>query len=113
MEETIALPAAVLLDMDGTLTRPMLDFPRIKREMGIGQRPILEALGEMDEESRRIAEAVLHRHEEEAAVNSTLTEGCHEVLAWLKSHGIGTALITRNRRASVKTVCQRHGLSFD
>lgn len=81
--------------------------------MGIGQRPILEALAEMDESSRQAAEAVLHRHEEEAAANSSLTQGCHEALAWLRQHAIKTALITRNRRASVRTVCERHGLSFD
>src|SRR5258706_313311 len=43
----IILPKALLFDMDGTLTRPMLDFPRIKAEMGIGSKPILEALAEM------------------------------------------------------------------
>ena len=43
----LILPRAVLFDMDGTLTEPMLDFPRIKAEMGIGDRPILEALAEM------------------------------------------------------------------
>jgi len=53
-----ALPRAILFDMDGTLTEPLLDFPRIKAEMGIGQRPILEALAEMDEQSRHIAELV-------------------------------------------------------
>ena len=40
-------PKAILFDMDGTLTAPMLDFPRIKAEMGIGERPILEALAEL------------------------------------------------------------------
>jgi hypothetical protein len=47
MTTTISLPRALLLDMDGTITEPMLDFPRIKAEMGIGQRPILEALAEL------------------------------------------------------------------
>jgi len=56
-DATTRLPRAVLFDMDGTLTRPMLDFPRIKAEMGIGTRPILEALAEMDEAARRAAEA--------------------------------------------------------
>ena len=43
----MTVPRAVLFDMDGTLTEPMLDFPRSKAEMGIGQRPILEALAEV------------------------------------------------------------------
>jgi HAD superfamily hydrolase (TIGR01549 family) len=107
------LPAAVLFDMDGTLTEPRLDFPRLKAEMGIGDRPILEALAEMDEETRRAAEAVLHRHEEEAARLSTLNPGCREVLAWLDAKNIRTALITRNSRASVRTVLATHGLPID
>jgi HAD superfamily hydrolase (TIGR01509 family) len=109
----IRLPRAVLFDMDGTLTRPMLDFPRIKAEMGIGQRPILEALAEMDAELRRAAEAVLLRHEEEAACGSSLNDGCESVLEWLRARGIRTALITRNSRASVATVLERHGLAVD
>ncbi len=47
------LAEAFLFDMDGTLTEPLLDFPRIKAEMGIGNRPILEALAEMDDSARR------------------------------------------------------------
>src|SRR5881394_1430245 len=107
------LPKAILFDMDGTITEPMLDFPTIKREMGIGNRPILEALAEMTDEQRKVAEAVLHRHEEEAAANSTLNPGCKEMLAWLHRHRIKVAVITRNSRSSVKTVCQKHGLNFE
>jgi HAD superfamily hydrolase (TIGR01549 family) len=107
------LPAAILFDMDGTITQPMLDFPRIKREMGIGSRPILEALAEMSESQREIAEAVLHRHEEEAAANSSLNLGCNQLLNWLERHDVRIAVITRNSRTSVKTVCEKHGLKFE
>jgi HAD superfamily hydrolase (TIGR01549 family) len=96
------LPKAILFDMDGTITEPMLDFPRIKREMGIGNRAILE-----------IAEAVLHRHEEEAAEKSKLNAGCRELLAWLERNEIAAAVITRNSRISVNTVCRKHALYFE
>ena len=99
--------------MDGTLTEPMLDFPRIKAEMGIGKRPILEAMAEMDAQVRAAAEAVLMRHEEHAAENSTLNPGCRELLDWLAKRDIPTALITRNSRRSVETVLARHRLSLD
>ncbi len=108
------LPRAILFDMDGTLTVPMLDFPRASAgDMGIGNRPILEALAEMNHEQRKIAEAVLHRHEEHAAANSTLNPGCEDLLAWLALRAIKTALITRNSRASTKTVIERHALKID
>jgi HAD superfamily hydrolase (TIGR01509 family) len=109
----IRLPRSILFDMDGTLTEPMLDFPTIKREMGIGQRPILEALAEMSESERTAAEAVLHRHEEDAAANSVLNAGCLELLEWLERHRIGAAVITRNSRRSVQTVCRKHELKFE
>jgi HAD superfamily hydrolase (TIGR01509 family) len=109
----LILPKAVLFDMDGTLTEPMLDFPRIKAEMGIGERPILEALAEMNDGDRAAAEVVLHRHEERAAARSTLNPGCRELLQWLAERSIRLALITRNSAASVRTVIERHGLLVD
>ncbi|MGD0460981.1 MAG: HAD family hydrolase [Tepidisphaeraceae bacterium] len=107
-----ALPRAVLFDMDGTLTEPMLDFPRIKAEMGIGPGPILESLAQLDESRRPLAEAVLLRHEKTAAEQSRLNDGCHDLLAWLRSRKIAMALITRNSRISAATVTARHALNF-
>jgi HAD superfamily hydrolase (TIGR01549 family) len=107
------LPRAILFDMDGTLTEPMLDFPRIKAEMGIGARPILEALAEMSAEFRAEAEAILLRHEDHAAENSTLNPGCRELLNHVAKCSIITALITRNSRRSVEFVLRRHSLNFD
>ena len=105
-------PRALLLDMDGTITEPLLDFPRIKAEMGINGQPILEALARMTPDERTRAEAILHRHESEAAERSTLNPGCKELLAWVAACDVATALITRNTRLSVQTVLARHGLSF-
>lgn len=107
------MPKALLFDMDGTLTEQMLDFPRIKAEMGIGNRPILEALAEMGPGTRQVAEAVLLRHEQQAAVESVLNRGCRELLEWLDGRGVRTALVTRNSGRSVDTVLIRHRLSLD
>jgi HAD superfamily hydrolase (TIGR01509 family) len=109
----ISWPVAVLFDMDGTLTEPLLDFSQIKAEMGIGDQPILEALATMTPAGRNRAEAILHRYEDEAARRSTLNPGCHEVLDLLKAKGVRVALITRNSRSSVRTVMDVHRLSID
>jgi HAD superfamily hydrolase (TIGR01509 family) len=106
-------PGALLFDMDGTLTEPMLDFPAIKAEMGIGDRPILEAMAEMDETRLREAQEILHRHEERAAVESMLNPGCAELIRWIHEEKIGLALITRNSRRSVDLVLDRHDLQID
>jgi len=107
------LPKAILFDMDGTLTEPYMDFDQMRRDMGIGPGPILETLAAMEPAQRRIAEAVLHRHEDEAATASTLNTGCEGLLTWLREIGVETALVTRNSRRSVDTVFERHGLHFD
>lgn len=105
-------PAAILFDMDGTLTAPLLDFARIKREMGIDNQPILESLAKMDEARRREAEAILLRHEDEAASQSTLNPGCRELLAWAGERRIAVGVITRNSRRCAEIVFRRHSLAF-
>ena len=107
------LPRGLLFDMDGTITEPMLDFAAIKAEMGIGERPILEALAEMTADARKTAEAILLRHEEYAAAQSTLNAGCHALLDWADRQQLRTALITRNSRASADAVLAKHQLRFD
>lgn len=106
-------PAAILFDMDGTLTIPRLDFPRIKAEMGIGDQPILESLALMPAQRRAAVELILHRHEDETAAHDELVPGCRELLAWLRRQGIGVALVTRNRRQSVDTFLHRHRLPIE
>ncbi len=108
---TLPRPAAVLLDMDGTLTEPLLDFDAIKRDMGIGSAPILETMKGMAAADLARAQAVLYRHESTAAERSTLNAGCRDLLDWLDAVGLPRAIVTRNTRASVETVLARHGLS--
>jgi HAD superfamily hydrolase (TIGR01509 family) len=81
--------------------------------MGIGDRPIWEALARMSPAGRARAEAVLHRHEERAAEESTLNPGCDELIAYVNARRLRTALITRNSRRSAARVLEKHGLRFD
>ena len=107
-------PKAILFDMDGTLTEERLQWDDLRVDLGV--RPgeaILEAIHRMDGEQRRRAEDVLHHHEHLAASRSELNPGCRELLTWMDTRGIGRALITRNTRASVRTVFDRCGLHFD
>jgi HAD superfamily hydrolase (TIGR01509 family) len=106
-------PAAVLFDMDGTLTAPLIDFDAIRRDMGIGPGPILEAMDRMSASDRATADAVLFRHEADAAERSTLNPGCRELLAWLAEVDMPVALVTRNTRRSVETVLRLHRLHID
>lgn len=105
-------PAAVLFDMDGTLTRPMIDFDAIRAEIGI-RGPILEAIRGFPPERLRHAHAVIDRHEREAAERSTLNDGCRAVLAECRRRGLPTALVTRNSASSTRVVLELHNLAFD
>ena len=107
------MPRAILFDMDGTLTQPLLDFDQIRRDMGIGNGPILESLKKMSGVEKITAEKILHDHEDRAARESTLNPGCRELLQWVENNGIASALVTRNTRQSVETVFSQHGLFFD
>jgi len=106
--------ALVIFDMDGTLTEELLDFPAVRREIGLPEKaPILESITRMRGEKRRRAEEILRRHETAAAETCTLRAGATEVLAALKARGMRTALLTRNSGANVRHVMGRHGLALD
>lgn len=103
---------AVIFDMDGTLTRPYLDFPAIREAIGIGE-PLLEnmlALPPGAERDRCFG--ILERFEEEAAEASELNDGARRVLDFLSGRGLPAALVTRNSRRSTDRVLQKHSLSF-
>lgn len=103
----------VIFDMDGTLTRPHLDFDRMREEIGLEPGPLLETVLAMSPKDRAIAEAILQRHEDEASAGSELQPGAAEVVAAVREAGLSPVLMTRNSRRSVNVVLRRHGLSFD
>lgn len=103
----------IIFDLDGTLTRPYLDFDRIRAEIGTITGPILEALEEMSEAEKRRAWEILERYELEAAENSELNPGAAELYAWLRKQKFGIALATRNSRINVEHFCRKHDLYFD
>lgn len=112
MAAALCHPRAIFFDMDGTLTKPMLDFDAIRAEIGIAG-PILEALAKMNDLELTRANEILDRHERAAAEASELNEGCEMLLDHIAARWLPTALITRNSRASVDIVLAKHGLSFD
>ncbi len=106
-------PRLVIFDMDGTLTRPALDFDRIRAEIGITSGTILEALESMLPDERPRAIAIIEAHERIAARDSELQDGVREVLEFLRRNDICVAIATRNSRQSVQTVLEKHDLVVD
>jgi HAD superfamily hydrolase (TIGR01509 family) len=106
------LPRAVIFDLDGTLTEPLLDFDAMRAEIGLPPGPILEQLTHADASTRARADEILRRHEREAIARATLAEGCAELLARLAALGIPAAILTRNVREVVDTFARMFGFSF-
>jgi HAD superfamily hydrolase (TIGR01509 family) len=105
-------PRAVIFDLDGTLTEPLLDFDAMRAEIGLPPGPILEQLAHADAEARARADEILRRHEREAIARATLAEGCAELLAHLAARAIPAAILTRNVREVVDTFARTFGFSF-
>jgi HAD superfamily hydrolase (TIGR01549 family) len=104
---------AVIFDMDGTLTRQNLDFDLIRREIGLVEGPVLEAIAKMTADEASRATAILERHEAVAAEACELQDGVAEVIEAIRSRAIPAALMTRNSRRSVEVFWKKHRLAFD
>lgn len=103
----------VIFDMDGTLTRPNIDFDEIRAAIGLDGEPILEALEAMSPEDRKRADGILREFEDRAADGSELQPHALELVAAIRDSGRPAALMTRNTRRSVEIVMRRHPLAFD
>ena len=104
---------AVIFDLDGTLTRPFLDFDAIRAELGLPPGPILEAMSRMTAPDRQRAEVVVHEHERRAAEQAELQPGACETIDHLRSRGFPVAILTRNSRISTGTVLNRFAIRVD
>ncbi len=104
-------PRAVIFDMDGTLTEPLLDFDAIRAEIGLPPGlPILEQLAAGDEALRARGEEIMRRHERDAIANATLADGCVELLACLDAASVPCAILTRNIREVVESFVSKFDL---
>ena len=104
--------SAIIFDLDGTLTKPCLNFDVIRAEIGV-EGPILEALPDLDDATRKRAEEILLRYEQDAAENGELYEGAVEVVATCRAQGHPVAILTRNSRRSLEFVLGKHGIVVD
>ena len=103
----------IIFDMDGTLTKPRVDFAAVERDIGAKVGFILDYAEQSSPEERARAMGILERFEEQAAMESELNEGVTEMLAFLQNKQLKTALLTRNSRKSVDTVLKKHNLHFE
>ena len=101
--------------MDGTITQPYFDFDAIRQQMGLPKDsgPILESMVKMPQQQRKQAEKILHYHEQQAVIKSTLNPGAKEALNALRAAGIRIGILTRNKRGNALAIAKKHSLKFD
>ncbi len=99
---------AVLFDMDGTLTRPVLDFDRIKQAMGCPRdETILEWLATLPPAEQVRLEQILIDFEIEAARNAIAAAGATDLIDWLYDRDYRQGIITRNCHQAVTITLER------
>lgn len=105
----------VIFDLDGTITRPYLDFDAIRAQIGLSPDagPILEAMEHMSLEERAHADQVLLEHETRAVEESLLNDHARATLEALRDREINIGILTRNKRCNAEAVARKHDLQFD
>jgi len=104
---------AMIFDLDGTLTVPVLEFDAIRDEIGLPPGPILEAVAKLPPQQRLRAKRILDAHEEQAATQSQLQPGADECIKQLRERAWPIAILTRNARRWAEFVLNQHNLRID
>jgi HAD superfamily hydrolase (TIGR01549 family) len=105
---------AIILDMDGTITQPVIDWKLLRAEIGAPQdRTIMQHIRSLGGTERDRAEEVLLETELRGTQNVALNDGFHELLSEIEQRGLRTALVTNNHGAAMENVLRSHGLRFD
>ncbi|GHP06892.1 hypothetical protein PPROV_000563600 [Pycnococcus provasolii] len=98
----------IVFDMDGTLTRPNLDFKAMYQRCGVcTSKDLILEIEAMPAEERRRAWEIVDEMEEHAAQTAELMDGVVPLAQFLSSKSIPMALITRNSKASIATFHER------
>ncbi len=107
------MSGAVIFDLDGTLTVPVLDFDAIRAEIGIEHGTIMESIAAMGTADRDRAMSILEHHERLAAENSVLRRHSATTVQTLRGRGWPVGILTRNERRWAEMVLRNHALDVD
>jgi HAD superfamily hydrolase (TIGR01509 family) len=110
----MAATRAIILDMDGTITQPVIDWKKLRAEIGSPQdRTIMQHIRSLSGDERERAESILLKTEMEGTRNVPLNQGFFQLHAEIRARGLRTALVTNNHGAAMRNVLATHDLSFD
>lgn len=105
---------SIVFDLDGTLVDSQLDFDKMRADIGIPRRePILEYIETQDDEFKKHAEEIIHKHELIGLEVAKIIRDADEFLNELKSLNIPTAILTRNSKFVTDRTIEKFNWSFD
>ncbi|MGH7965836.1 MAG: HAD family hydrolase [Candidatus Binatia bacterium] len=104
---------AVAFDLDGTLTRPYLDFARLRQQLGIADGDILQWLAELPPAEQEQARQLVEVFEQDGVEQVAWNEGASETVQAVRAMKLPLAIVTRNSRASLTAVCHRLDIKVD
>lgn len=104
---------AIAFDLDSTLTRPYLDFTRLRQQLKLPEGDILQWLATLSPQTHQQALHIIDTFEQDGVKNVEWNDGAQETLATVRAIGLPTAIVTRNSRASLLAVCQRLDITVD
>lgn len=89
-----------IFDLDGTLTKPIFDFPKIKKRLGLPtDRGILEVMQEMEPEQAEAVAIELEDIEYEMAGKAEAAPGALDLLQHLSESHKTLGILTRNKKS--------------
>ncbi|ORZ31028.1 HAD-like domain-containing protein, partial [Catenaria anguillulae PL171] len=107
--------AAVVFDMDGTLTEPLLDFALMKRRLNLSPADdIVHHLHSLPlgSPARTLADQIVRDMEHDAMVNMTLARGFHPLMSALSRLNVPKAILTRNNLDPVTHLLTHHANGY-
>jgi phosphoserine phosphatase len=92
----LRLPSVVIFDLDGTLTKPVLDFNLLRQLLtachprsSFATGDLLDSLDQLSPRSKVKADDVIHKFEEEGRKNFAFSAGAVELLRYLGKSFVG------------------------
>ncbi len=97
---------AIAFDLDSTLTRPYLDFRKLRQQLNLPEGDILKWLSQLSPTEQMQAQTLIEAFEQDGVENVEWNDGARETFAAVRAIGLPLAIVTRNSRASLVAVCQ-------
>jgi HAD superfamily hydrolase (TIGR01509 family) len=104
---------AIAFDLDSTLTRPYLDFKKLRRQLNLPEGDILQWLNQLPLPEQSQAQAIIEAFEQDGVENVEWNDGAQETLQTVRDLGFPLAIVTRNSRSSLLAVCHHLHIEVD